>query len=92
MQVLVYNLDKSRTDEFYQEFFIKSVDTKVESAERVVIGGMAENGGKNFEGMYLATFRASEDAKSFMEKEVLLKHWDVGLLEVNKVRVLTKES
>ena len=90
--MLVFNLDKSRTDEFYQEFFSNSVDTMVETAERVVIEGVAENGGKNFKGMYLATFKTSEEAKSFMEKEVLLEHWDVGLLEVNKVMVITKES
>ena len=58
----------------------------MENAERV------GNGGKKFMGMYLATFKTSEDAKSFMEKEVLLEHWTFGPLEVYKVRVLTKRS
>ena len=88
--MLVFNLDKSRTDEFYQEFFSKSVDPKVEKAERVVIGGVSENGGKNFEGMYLATFSNSEQAKSFVELDLLLKHQDVGLLPAKKVKILTQ--
>ena len=90
--MLVFNLDKSRTDEFYQEFFSKSVDPKVEKAERVVIGGVSENGGKNFEGMYLATFSNSEQAKNFVEIDLLLKHLDVGLLPVKKVRLLSPEE
>ena len=85
--MLVFNLDNSRKDDFYQEYFGKIVEPKVEKAKRVVAVGPGW-GGNNFEGIYLVTLSTSEEAKMFNEKELELEHSEVGHLPVMKVGML----
>jgi len=63
--VLVFLLDVSKTDEFFQDYFNKFEN--FESAERLLV----EN---RFSGVYLVTFEESESADDFVELQRTL--WD----------------
>ena len=63
--VLVFLLDVSKTDEFFQDYFNKFEN--FESAERLLV----EN---RFSGVYLVTFEESESAHDFVELQRTL--WD----------------
>ena len=63
--VLVFMLDVSKTDEFFQEYFNKF--ESFESAERLIVE-------ERFSGVYLVTFEESEGADDFVELQRTL--WD----------------